>query len=104
MYVFRSYLPQNQSENHRIKRDLEYHQRKERIYWSELQEEQHRTKREVVEFNDPLWKSQWQVNGHNGHGSMRIPNVWAEGYTGRGVIVSILVDSFSTFNTWFVVI
>ncbi|KAI6182681.1 PHOMO B domain-containing protein [Aphelenchoides bicaudatus] len=93
LYVFHSHMPQNRSENHRIRRDLSERQRKEQIYWSELQTEKLRFKRELTTFNDPLWQNQWEINGQNHQfGDMRIADAWAQGYTGNGVVVSILDD------------
>jgi hypothetical protein len=60
LYVFRSFMPQNGSETHRIRRDLSERQRREQIYWSELQTSKARFKRDINSFNDPLW----QVSGH----------------------------------------
>jgi len=92
LYVFKSHSPQNITETRRIKRDLSYRQSREQLIWSELQSTKHRQKRDILPFNDPLWKSQWEVNGITNEGSMRIAEAWAEGYTGRGVVVSILDD------------
>jgi hypothetical protein len=94
LYVFKSYAPHNKSESHRIRRDLSEHQVNAPLFWSELQLARLRPKRDLLTFNDPLWKSQWEVNGQSNYGSMRIAETWAEGYTGKGVVVSILVSFF----------
>lgn len=86
-------MPKNDTENHRIRRDLSERQRNDQIYWSELQTPKVRFKRDITtKFNDPLWDSQWEVNGQSQFGDMRIGDAWAEGYTGNGVVVSILDD------------
>lgn len=91
LYVFRSFEPQNQTESHRIRRDLSNRQENAQLFWSELQVEHIRQKRDL-NFNDPFYAEQWELNGKEGNYSMKIPEAWAEGYTGNGVVVSILVS------------
>jgi hypothetical protein len=73
------------------------------VSWAEHQREKQRTKRQSISpsmmpqylsmFNDPLWPSQWQMHNFNTSkkGDMRIIEAWGLGYTGKGVVVSILV-------------
>lgn len=91
LYVFRSYSPQNHSDVRRIKRSLKERQQSSHILWSELQTTHVRQKREILSFNDPLFESQWHLNGKDMPG-MRIAEAWSQGYTGRGVVLSILDD------------
>ncbi|KAI6203185.1 hypothetical protein M3Y94_00527500 [Aphelenchoides besseyi] len=90
LYIFRCYNPLNENESQRIRRDLK--SAISRPYWSEIQFPQQRWKREISNFNDPLWKIQWEMNGKNEFGDMGITRAWKDGYTGRGVVVSILDD------------
>jgi subtilisin family serine protease len=45
-----------------------------------------------LQANNCIFKSQWEVNGQNQFGDMRIGDAWNAGYTGKGVVVSILDD------------
>lgn len=48
-------------------------------------------------FNDPLYKEQWYLNGGAKDGlDMNVAPAWQKGYTGRGVVVSILDDGIQT--------
>lgn len=48
-------------------------------------------------FPDPLFKEQWYLNGGAKDGlDMNVGPVWAKGYTGKGVVVSILDDGIQT--------
>uniref|UniRef100_A0A7E4VES7 P/Homo B domain-containing protein n=1 Tax=Panagrellus redivivus TaxID=6233 RepID=A0A7E4VES7_PANRE len=75
------------------------------VDWVEHQREKRRVKRglmwqrqssptTVAKFNDPLWPVQWQVHTYNTSkkGDMRIVDAWGLGYTGKGIVVSILDD------------
>lgn len=66
------------------------------ILWFEQQFAKKRTKRDVDEtlsFNDPLYNKQWYLHG-GGHGGfdMNIIPAWKDGYTGQGIVISILDD------------
>ncbi|MPC25592.1 Neuroendocrine convertase 1 [Portunus trituberculatus] len=54
------------------------------------------------EFNDPLYKVQWYLHntGQLGHAGcdLNVTGAWRQGYTGRGVNISILDDGFQTTN------
>ncbi|RZF37214.1 hypothetical protein LSTR_LSTR011064, partial [Laodelphax striatellus] len=48
-------------------------------------------------FPDPLYKEQWYLNGGAKDGyDMNIAHAWEKGYTGKGVVVSILDDGIQT--------
>ncbi|XP_046429629.1 furin-like protease 2 isoform X1 [Neodiprion fabricii] len=48
-------------------------------------------------FTDPLFKEQWYLNGGAKDGyDMNIGPAWQKGYTGKGVVVSILDDGIQT--------
>uniref|UniRef100_A0A1B6GHW2 furin n=2 Tax=Proconiini TaxID=565685 RepID=A0A1B6GHW2_9HEMI len=48
-------------------------------------------------FPDPLFKEQWYLNGGAKDGyDMNISPAWQKGYTGKGVVVSILDDGIQT--------
>lgn len=50
-----------------------------------------------VSFPDPLFKEQWYLNGGAKDGlDMNLAPAWQKGYTGRGVVVSILDDGIQT--------
>jgi len=47
----------------------------------------------VSSFSDPMFRKQWFINGGGRGGSdMNVKPAWARGYTGKGVVVSILDD------------
>ncbi|XP_061173285.1 furin-like protease kpc-1, partial [Saccostrea echinata] len=67
------------------------------IRWFEQQRARTRTKRDFSDFNDRLWRSQWYLNGgarlgNSGQFDMSVKGAWQMGYTGKGVVVSILDD------------
>ena len=45
-----------------------------------------------VAVNDPLWPDMWYLNGRNGQYDMRVKEAWERGFSGRGVVVTILDD------------
>ncbi|KAL1117734.1 hypothetical protein AAG570_004049 [Ranatra chinensis] len=48
-------------------------------------------------FPDPLFKEEWYLNGGAKDGyDMNVAPAWARGYTGKGVVVSILDDGIQT--------
>ncbi|KAF4520760.1 hypothetical protein B566_EDAN007389 [Ephemera danica] len=48
-------------------------------------------------FPDPLFKEQWYMNGGAKDGfDMNVWPAWQKGYTGQGVVVSILDDGIQT--------
>ncbi|PIK61372.1 putative proprotein convertase subtilisin/kexin type 5 isoform X1 [Apostichopus japonicus] len=64
------------------------------VEWIEQQHVKTRVKRDVNDtwsFNDPLWASQWYLNSY-GDATMNVQRAWELGYTGKGVVVSILDD------------
>merc|ERR1711962_714781 len=101
---------EQQRELHRVKRD--YQTVKKRDFeddasdiWDELFQEfkseigldnKHEKKivrRNGVRFSDPMFSSQWFLNGGGRNGAdMNVKPAWDRGYTGKGVVVSILDD------------
>lgn len=59
-----------------------------------IQEQFHRSYRI---FSDPLYEKQWYLNGgaSGGH-DMNVAPAWERGYTGKGVVVTILDDGIQT--------
>ncbi|XP_045465314.1 furin-like protease 2 isoform X1 [Harmonia axyridis] len=50
-----------------------------------------------INFPDPLFKEQWYLNGGAKDGlDMNVGPTWQKGYTGKGVVVSILDDGIQT--------
>ena len=46
-----------------------------------------------IQFSDPMFREQWFLNGGGRNGAdMNVIPAWRKGYTGRGVVVSILDD------------
>ncbi|XP_039291346.1 furin-like protease 2 [Nilaparvata lugens] len=57
----------------------------------------HRPHYRGAPFPDPLYKEQWYLNGGAKDGyDMNIAHAWEKGYTGKGVVVSILDDGIQT--------
>lgn len=78
----------------RKKRDyMDYDDR----YMKPLSQEDQVNNEDLTKFNDPMWAKLWYIN-HNTHehakspNSMRVKEAWKKGYTGKGVIVTILDD------------
>ncbi|CAH1797901.1 unnamed protein product [Owenia fusiformis] len=62
------------------------------VHWLEQQVVKRRVKRDVF-FNDPKWPKQWYLNrAPSGGLDMNVQGAWAMGYTGKGIVVSILDD------------
>lgn len=60
------------------------------VTWIEQQVAKRRVKRSI-NFNDPKWGMMWYLN--RGHGlDMNVRRAWERGYTGKGVVVTILDD------------
>ena len=52
-----------------------------------------------LNFNDPEWGNQWYMNNGCSQGySLNITKAWEMGYTGRGVVVTIIDDGLETTN------
>ncbi|CAH2087558.1 unnamed protein product [Euphydryas editha] len=91
---------EQQREKRRVKRDYSPY---ERSLWSQLARKQpsHRTRHRAITptpfFPDPLFKEQWYLNGGAKDGlDMNVALAWQKGYTGKGVVVSILDDGIQT--------
>merc|ERR1712127_58121 len=101
---------EQQKELHRVKRD--FHQMEKRDFaddasdiWDDLFDELNSDKfniengkkivvrRNGLQFSDPMFLSQWFLNGGGRNGAdMNVKPAWDRGYTGKGVVVSILDD------------
>ena len=94
---------EQQKELHRVKRD--FHPGDASDIWDDLFEELNSEKfnvdqgkkilvrRNGVQFSDPMFLSQWFLNGGGRNGAdMNVKPAWDRGYTGKGVVVSILDD------------
>uniref|UniRef100_A0A7N8YLE6 Furin (paired basic amino acid cleaving enzyme) a n=1 Tax=Mastacembelus armatus TaxID=205130 RepID=A0A7N8YLE6_9TELE len=63
-----------------------------RVTWAEQQVSKQRKKRDVfVEPSDPKFRDQWYLYNSN-HRDLNAKDAWRLGYTGKGVVVSILDD------------
>uniref|UniRef100_A0AAQ5YZE3 P/Homo B domain-containing protein n=1 Tax=Amphiprion ocellaris TaxID=80972 RepID=A0AAQ5YZE3_AMPOC len=82
-----------------VKRSLSDHrgtqvrlQRDPKVTWAEQQVAKRRKKRDVfVEPLDPKFRDQWYLYNNN-HRDLNAKAAWQLGYTGKGVVVSILDD------------
>ncbi|XP_053341402.1 proprotein convertase subtilisin/kexin type 5 [Clarias gariepinus] len=55
------------------------------------------TETQFISFNDPKWDSMWYIRcDQNCTTDMNIRAAWSRGYTGKGVVVSILDDGVET--------
>uniref|UniRef100_A0A669BJJ7 Furin (paired basic amino acid cleaving enzyme) b n=1 Tax=Oreochromis niloticus TaxID=8128 RepID=A0A669BJJ7_ORENI len=64
-------------------------QKEPQVLWTEQQVVKKRKKRDVYEdLTDPDFPKQWYLHGSN----LNTKAAWAQGYTGRGVVVTILDD------------
>ncbi|XP_063066379.1 proprotein convertase subtilisin/kexin type 5 isoform X2 [Engraulis encrasicolus] len=72
------------------------------VEWVEQQVVHHRTKRDdatSASFNDPKWDKMWYIQcDHNCLTDMNIRGAWRKGYTGRGVVVTILDDGIERIH------
>ncbi|XP_047218660.1 furin (paired basic amino acid cleaving enzyme) a [Girardinichthys multiradiatus] len=82
-----------------VKRSLSDHrgtrvrlQRDPKVTWAEQQVSKQRKKRDTAtEFVDPKFRDQWYLYNDN-HRDLNAKAAWQLGYTGKGVVVSILDD------------
>ncbi|KAJ8003007.1 hypothetical protein DPEC_G00164890 [Dallia pectoralis] len=82
-----------------VKRSLSVHrglhvrlQKEPRVFWTEQQVSRPRKKRDVyTEPSDPKFTQQWYLSNPS-HADLNARGAWSEGYTGRGVVVTILDD------------
>uniref|UniRef100_A0A8C5S6S9 Furin, paired basic amino acid cleaving enzyme n=1 Tax=Laticauda laticaudata TaxID=8630 RepID=A0A8C5S6S9_LATLA len=62
------------------------------VLWLEQQVAKRRTKRDAfIEPTDPKFPQQWYLSNNNQR-DLNVQEAWQQGYTGRGVVVSILDD------------
>ncbi|XP_074174248.1 furin isoform X3 [Rhinolophus sinicus] len=67
-------------------------QREPQVLWLEQQVAKRRIKRDVYqEPTDPKFPQQWYLSGVTQR-DLNVKEAWAQGYTGRGIVVSILDD------------
>ncbi|GFY77578.1 furin-like protease 2 [Trichonephila inaurata madagascariensis] len=73
-----------------------------KVLWFEQQEVKRRVKRSVsvnsfTSFQDPLYSEQWFLHGGGCGGyDMNVIPAWQEGFTGKGVVISILDDGIQS--------
>ncbi|XP_063830138.1 furin-like protease 2 isoform X3 [Ostrinia nubilalis] len=91
---------QQQRERRRVKRDYNPY---DGALYSQISRRlpPHRTHHRALTsspfFPDPLFKEQWYLNGGAKDGlDMNVAPAWQKGYTGKGVVVSILDDGIQT--------
>ncbi|XP_072838370.1 furin [Pogona vitticeps] len=66
--------------------------REPQVHWLEQQVAKRRTKRDVfLEPTDPKFPQQWYLSNGNRR-DLNVEEAWQQGYTGRGIVVSILDD------------
>ncbi|GFS78582.1 furin-like protease 2 [Nephila pilipes] len=67
------------------------------VLWFEQQQVKRRVKRSVETFQDPLYPEQWFLHG-GGYGGydMNVIPAWRDGFTGKGVVISILDDGIQS--------
>nr|XP_055047476.1 furin (paired basic amino acid cleaving enzyme) b [Misgurnus anguillicaudatus] len=62
------------------------------VIWAEQQIAKQRRRRDIhIEPTDPKFPQQWYLNNPS-HGDLNVKEAWAQGFTGRGVVVTILDD------------
>jgi proprotein convertase subtilisin/kexin type 1 len=119
------YLFEHKEVPHRSKRGAPAHtsklQKHESILWTEQQVSKSREKRDHVDlfdkrsesiayrsanFDDPEWANQWYLKNDNQKNKrslerldLHVVPVWAMGYTGKGVVVTVLDDGLEWNNT-----
>lgn len=83
------------------------------VLWVEQQVIRKRVKRDLIkpspktsgenwnpQWTDPGWKNMWYLNkGAHGHYDMNVVEAWKQGYTGKGVVVTILDDGIERTHT-----
>ncbi|XP_033022307.1 furin [Lacerta agilis] len=66
--------------------------REPQVHWLEQQVAKRRTKRDTfLEPSDPKFPQQWYLSNANQR-DLNVKEAWQQGYTGRGIVVSILDD------------
>ncbi|XP_071381278.1 furin (paired basic amino acid cleaving enzyme) a [Centroberyx affinis] len=88
-----------------VKRSLSDHrgtqvrlQRELKVTWAEQQVVKRRKKRDVfTEPSDPKFRDQWYLYNGN-HRDLNAKGAWELGYTGKGVVVSILDDGIEKYH------
>lgn len=91
------------------KRGAHYHTKRlsdhDSVRWAAQEVAYSRSKRSVVAFNDPEWEKQWYLhdtrvsNTAQPKMDLHVIPAWNKGYTGKGVVVTILDDGLEHNNT-----
>uniref|UniRef100_A0A0B7ABT3 P/Homo B domain-containing protein n=2 Tax=Arion vulgaris TaxID=1028688 RepID=A0A0B7ABT3_9EUPU len=112
------YLLERSDTPHRSRRSADHHTQKltddERVVFVEQQQHKTRVKRETVrdiithdrELDDPEFKREWYLNQEDLEGNRResptatlnVIDAWKLGYSGRGVVVSVIDDGLERTN------
>ncbi|RWS27192.1 hypothetical protein B4U80_06914 [Leptotrombidium deliense] len=82
-----------------------------RVKWAEHQIALKREKREFfvhkpsIAFNDELWRTQWYLanfarNSFSSRDNLRVVPVWKMGFTGKGVVVTVMDDEYICVLTY----
>ncbi|KAL1428814.1 hypothetical protein MTO96_002533 [Rhipicephalus appendiculatus] len=80
------------------------------VVWAEQQMVRPREKRglpsdwETLRFNDPLWSRQWYIHDTRSSPELpeldhRVTKVWDMGFTGRGIVVTVMDDGLEWNHT-----
>ncbi|KAJ3594058.1 hypothetical protein NHX12_006390, partial [Muraenolepis orangiensis] len=90
-YHFRHHVVEKRSTSfHQPTRKL--FQEEPKVMWFQQQVVKNRKRRDVyAELSDPKFKDQWYLNNPNRR-DLNVKGAWELGYTGKGVVVSILDD------------
>ena len=68
------------------------------VKWGEQQHVKKRVKR-ALSMRDPLYPAMWYLNpAFNETDHMNVTSAWQQGFTGRGIVVSILDDGSGSFK------
>ncbi|XP_029851416.3 neuroendocrine convertase 1 [Ixodes scapularis] len=83
----------------------------QRVLWAEQQEVRVRDKRhgpteeqQALRFNDPLWSRQWYIHDTRSSPDLpeldhRVTQVWDMGFTGKGIVVTVMDDGLEWNHT-----
>eukprot|EP00038_Savillea_parva_P007732 m.172197 g.172197 ORF g.172197 m.172197 type:complete len:971 (+) comp13486_c0_seq1:235-3147(+) len=100
-------IPAHTHSNHHTSRLLQH----PKVHWAEQQQARSRTRRAIIPpyeggdndanatlsrqrrlaVSDPMWSQQWYLHGAHSN-DINVQPVWDRGYTGRGVVVTVVDD------------